>query len=50
MGNYFTQLNYKVIERKIEKCKQQGKAKKYFGKKWRCKVEEEKLEKSKKIQ
>ena len=33
MGNCFTQLNYKVIDRKIEKCNQQEKAKNYLEKK-----------------
>lgn len=49
MGNCFTQLNYKVIDRKIEKCNQQEKAKNYLDKKWSCKLEGEKSEKKKKV-
>lgn len=47
MGNCFTQLNYKFIDRKIDKCNQQEKTKNYLGKKWSCKFEDEKSEKKK---
>ena len=48
MGNCFTQWNYKVIDRKVENCNQQEKAKNYLGKKWSCKLDE-KSEKKKKV-
>lgn len=45
MGNCFTQLNYKFIDRKIEKCNQQRKLKIILGRSGQ--FEDEKSEKKK---